>query len=76
MGIRSLIVGVSACSTEQETEFIEAGLDDFQEKPLTATKLASILQKVRKDGWIYYKEKAFYNYLSLSCMWCMINSKM
>lgn len=50
MGIGSLIVGVSACSTEKEKqEFIEAGLDDFQEKPLTSTKLASILHKVEKN---------------------------
>ncbi|XP_062147851.1 two-component response regulator 24-like [Alnus glutinosa] len=51
MGIRSLIAGVSACSEEQEKqEFIEAGLDDYQEKPLSATKLASILHKLKKDG--------------------------
>lgn len=51
MGIRSLIAGVSARSTEKEKqEFIEAGLDDYQEKPLTTTKLASILHKVKKDG--------------------------
>jgi DNA-binding response OmpR family regulator len=51
MGIRSLIAGVSACSEEQEKqEFIEAGLDDYQEKPLSATKLASILHKLKNDG--------------------------
>ncbi len=52
MGIRSLIAGVSAGSEEQEKqEFIEAGLDDYQEKPLSATKLASILHKLKNDGW-------------------------
>ncbi|XP_062147849.1 two-component response regulator 24-like [Alnus glutinosa] len=51
MGIRSLIAGVSACTEEQEKqEFIEAGLDDYQEKPLSATKLASILHKLKNDG--------------------------
>ncbi|XP_062147847.1 two-component response regulator 24-like [Alnus glutinosa] len=51
MGIRSLIAGVSAGSEEQEKqEFIEAGLDDYQEKPLSTTKLASILHKLKKDG--------------------------
>ncbi|GMY06151.1 two-component response regulator 24-like [Fagus crenata] len=51
MGIRSMIAGVSANSREQEKqEFMEAGLDDYQEKPLTTSKLVSILHKVNKNG--------------------------
>ncbi|KAB2602059.1 two-component response regulator ARR22-like [Pyrus ussuriensis x Pyrus communis] len=48
MGIRSTIAGVSSHSSlsEDAQEFIEAGLDDYQEKPLTTAKLVSILQKV------------------------------
>ncbi|KAL4340290.1 hypothetical protein GQ457_08G020800 [Hibiscus cannabinus] len=48
MGIRSTIAGVSTRSVEHEIrEFIEAGLDDYQEKPLTMTKLISIIHKVK-----------------------------
>jgi CheY-like chemotaxis protein len=51
MGIRSIIAGVSANSRDQEKqEFMEAGLDDYQEKPLTTSKLVSILHKVNKNG--------------------------
>ncbi|KAE8708120.1 putative Response regulator 24 [Hibiscus syriacus] len=47
MGIRSMIAGVSTRSMEQEIrEFIEAGLDDYQEKPLTVSKLISIIRKI------------------------------
>ncbi|XP_039021840.1 two-component response regulator 24-like [Hibiscus syriacus] len=47
MGIRSMIAGVSTRSMEQEIrEFIEAGLDDYQEKPLTMSKLISIIHKI------------------------------
>ncbi|KAF5731404.1 putative sensory transduction histidine kinase bacterial [Tripterygium wilfordii] len=47
MGIRSVIAGVSSRSEEGEVrEFIEAGLDDYQQKPLTTTKLFSILHKL------------------------------
>ncbi|KAL4324159.1 hypothetical protein GQ457_11G003470 [Hibiscus cannabinus] len=47
MGIRSMIAGVSTRSMEREIrEFIEAGLDDYQEKPLTMSKLISIVHKI------------------------------
>lgn len=48
MGIRSMIAGVSSHSpvSTYTQEFIEAGLDDYQEKPLTPDKLGSILHKV------------------------------
>ena len=48
MGIRSMIAGVSTNTREREN-FMEAGLDDYQEKPLTTSKLVSILHKVHKD---------------------------
>ncbi|PRQ25610.1 putative histidine kinase response regulator and transcription factor RR-A-type family [Rosa chinensis] len=47
MGIRSTIAGVSShAHNENIQEFVNAGLDDYQEKPLTISKLISILQKV------------------------------
>ncbi|TXG51198.1 hypothetical protein EZV62_023722 [Acer yangbiense] len=47
MGIRCMIAGVSTHSLDQEKqEFMEAGLDDYQEKPLTKTKLVTILHKI------------------------------
>ena len=48
MGIVSKIAGVSAHSLDEEKvkEFVEAGLDDYKEKPLNSTKLVSILQKI------------------------------
>ncbi|KAK7860201.1 two-component response regulator 24 [Quercus suber] len=49
MGIQSMIAGVSTNTREREN-FMEAGLDDYQEKPLTTSKLVSILHKVHKDG--------------------------
>jgi DNA-binding response OmpR family regulator len=51
MGIRCLIAGVSGGSTEQQKrEFMEAGLDDYLDKPLNAAKLSSILHKLMNDG--------------------------
>ncbi|XWS36531.1 hypothetical protein CRYUN_Cryun20dG0092800 [Craigia yunnanensis] len=51
MGIRSLIAGVSSRSTEQEIqEFMEAGLDDYLEKPLTMSKLVTIIRKIDSNG--------------------------
>ncbi|XP_038682050.1 two-component response regulator 24-like [Tripterygium wilfordii] len=51
MGIRSVIAGVSSHSVEGEVgEFIEAGLDDYQQKPLTTAKLLSILHKLAKQA--------------------------
>ncbi|KAK2417957.1 Two-component response regulator 24 [Trifolium repens] len=47
MGVCSTIVGVTSRSTETEMlNFMEAGLDDYQEKPLTKPKLSSILGKI------------------------------
>ncbi|KAH9785005.1 Two-component response regulator 24 [Citrus sinensis] len=47
MGIRSTIAGISSRSLEREKqEFMEAGLDDYHEKPLTADKIVSILHKI------------------------------
>ncbi|CAN1169754.1 Two-component response regulator 24 [Linum perenne] len=47
MGIRSVIAGVSSRSVEGEIrEFIDAGLDDYHQKPLTNAKLLSILHKL------------------------------
>ncbi|XVF21450.1 hypothetical protein REPUB_Repub12eG0091400 [Reevesia pubescens] len=51
MGIRSVIAGVSSHSMEEEIqEFIGAGLDDYQEKPLTLSKLISIIRKINLNG--------------------------
>ncbi|XP_050234659.1 two-component response regulator 24-like [Mercurialis annua] len=48
MGIRSTIAGVSTRSSSSEVqEFMEAGLDDFQEKPLTPAKLKNILDNIK-----------------------------
>ncbi|CAL9231662.1 unnamed protein product [Arabidopsis halleri] len=47
MGIESKIAGVTTRANEGEKkEFMEAGLNDFQEKPLTISKLLSILHKL------------------------------
>ncbi|EXC24140.1 Two-component response regulator [Morus notabilis] len=47
MGIQSTIAGVSSRSVDENIqEFWEAGLDDYQQKPLNFPKLVSILQKV------------------------------
>ncbi|XP_010548750.1 PREDICTED: two-component response regulator ARR22 [Tarenaya hassleriana] len=51
MGIESVIAGVSTRTKEGEKkEFMEAGLDDFQEKPLTISKLLSILHKLHPSS--------------------------
>ncbi|XVE72819.1 hypothetical protein DITRI_Ditri11bG0069200 [Diplodiscus trichospermus] len=50
MGIRSMIAGVSTRAMEQEIQaFKEAGLDDYQEKPLTMSKLTSIIRKMNHN---------------------------
>ncbi|KAE9621874.1 hypothetical protein Lal_00032368 [Lupinus albus] len=50
MGICSIIVGVSSRYIEEEIqEFMEAGLDDYQIKPLTNAKLSSILHKINPN---------------------------
>ncbi|KAJ4978541.1 hypothetical protein NE237_009321 [Protea cynaroides] len=50
MGVRSMIVGVSSVFREDERqEFIDAGLDDFQEKPLTCAKLIHILRELESS---------------------------
>ncbi|PON51409.1 Two-component response regulator [Parasponia andersonii] len=51
MGIRSTIAGVSSHSSDENIqEFVEAGLDDYHQKPLTFTKLVSILRKINHDS--------------------------
>lgn len=53
MGIQSTIAGVSSRSVDENIqEFWEAGLNDYQQKPLNFTKLVSILQKVNHNVWI------------------------
>ncbi|XP_058737885.1 two-component response regulator 24-like [Vicia villosa] len=48
MGIESMIVGASSCNRDAEKqEFIEAGLNDYQGKPLTLEALKSILDVVK-----------------------------
>lgn len=48
MGIESMIVGASSCNRDAEKqEFIEAGLNDYQVKPLTLEVLKSILDVVK-----------------------------
>lgn len=59
MGICSMIVGVSSRSMEAEIrEFMEAGLDDYQEKPLTNAKLSSILDKIKPNFTCKWKSKS------------------
>ncbi|AET03172.1 putative histidine kinase response regulator and transcription factor RR-A-type family [Medicago truncatula] len=51
MGISSTIVGVSSHSMEEKeivVKFMEAGLDEYLEKPLDKAKLNSILHAVEK----------------------------
>jgi len=48
MGVKSTIAGVSShSSSEERQEFIEAGLDDYHEKPLTIAKLLSVVSKIK-----------------------------
>ncbi|KAF8007023.1 hypothetical protein BT93_K1126 [Corymbia citriodora subsp. variegata] len=48
MGIRSTIAGVSSNSVSQERQaFIEAGLDDYHEKPWSVTKLLSAVSVIK-----------------------------
>ncbi|XP_027349098.1 two-component response regulator 24-like [Abrus precatorius] len=50
MGVRSMIVGVSSHSREAEIrKFMEAGLDDYQEKPLNPAKFSSILNRINPN---------------------------
>ena len=47
MGIESKIAGVTTRANEgDKKEFMEAGLNDFREKPLTISKLLSILHSL------------------------------
>ncbi|KAE9585508.1 hypothetical protein Lal_00017955 [Lupinus albus] len=49
MGIDSMIAGVSARYIDEHTqEFIEAGLDEYLEKPLNIAKLTSIIHRINK----------------------------
>ncbi|KAI4326400.1 hypothetical protein MLD38_031721 [Melastoma candidum] len=48
MGIRSVITGVSSHTLDHvKQEFIEAGIDEYHEKPLTSAKLLSILKQIK-----------------------------
>ncbi|XP_027349099.1 two-component response regulator 24-like [Abrus precatorius] len=50
MGVDSMIAGVSARAVEaQVREFMEAGLDEYLEKPLTLSKLTSIINKTNES---------------------------
>ncbi|KAL2344953.1 hypothetical protein Fmac_006238 [Flemingia macrophylla] len=50
MGISSMIVGVSSRCTEAEIQkFMEAGLNDYHEKPLNIAKLSSILHMINPN---------------------------
>ncbi|PIA44629.1 hypothetical protein AQUCO_01700311v1 [Aquilegia coerulea] len=47
MGVTSVIVGISSNSMEQNKQlFMNAGLNDYQEKPLCADKLVPILRDI------------------------------
>ncbi|KAK7396473.1 hypothetical protein VNO78_17507 [Psophocarpus tetragonolobus] len=47
MGIGSIIVGVSSRCTEAEIrKFMDAGLNDYHEKPFNTAKLSSILDNI------------------------------
>ncbi|KAM7263805.1 hypothetical protein ACFE04_001488 [Oxalis oulophora] len=46
LGNRCFIAGVSTNSEVGKPEFVEAGFDDYQEKPLDKDKLLAILHKV------------------------------
>ncbi|RDX63127.1 Two-component response regulator ARR22, partial [Mucuna pruriens] len=51
MGINSVIVGVSTHSTRAHIqEFMEAGVDDYLEKPLTSDKLTSIIHMINEQN--------------------------
>ncbi|XP_048500191.1 two-component response regulator 24 [Beta vulgaris subsp. vulgaris] len=44
MGVKSLIIGMSASSSQAKIqEFVSAGLDDFYAKPMNMAKLAAIM---------------------------------
>ncbi|PKI76812.1 hypothetical protein CRG98_002798 [Punica granatum] len=48
MGIKCMIAGISSHSIGPEKEeFMEAGLDDYHEKPLTVAKLLSLVSKIK-----------------------------
>ena len=48
MGIRSKMLAVTACDIEREKQtFLDAGVDEFIEKPLTPEKIASILREMQ-----------------------------
>ncbi|OAY84490.1 Two-component response regulator ORR42 [Ananas comosus] len=50
MGVDAKIVGITAnASSESKEEFMEAGIDDFLLKPLTADNIASLLENMGKN---------------------------
>lgn len=49
MGVKSLIVGVTACESKSSLQaFVEAGLDEYFEKPLNVAKVENILKRLKK----------------------------
>nr|CAD1840734.1 unnamed protein product [Ananas comosus var. bracteatus] len=49
-GVDAKIVGITAnASSESKAEFMEAGIDDFLLKPLTADNIASLLENMGKN---------------------------
>ncbi|OWM80193.1 two-component response regulator ARR22-like [Punica granatum] len=51
MGVKSMIIGVTACSMDYEVKpFIEAGLNECYQKPLDPEMTKSILAKLSKGN--------------------------
>ncbi|OWM67981.1 two-component response regulator ARR22-like [Punica granatum] len=51
MGVASVIVGITSCDTDDEVKpFVEAGLNECFEKPLTREKIKFVFEKFHKDG--------------------------
>lgn len=47
MGVKSVIVGVTACGSKAEKEaFMNAGLDHCWEKPLNVARISSLLDEL------------------------------
>ncbi|GKU86156.1 hypothetical protein SLEP1_g718 [Rubroshorea leprosula] len=50
MGVKTKMLGVTACSREREEKaFLAAGVDEFIEKPLDSNRLASILMELNAN---------------------------
>ncbi|KAF7804569.1 two-component response regulator ARR22-like [Senna tora] len=48
MGVQSKIAGVSGRSSVEAQEFMDAGLDYYQQKPLTIAKLSQIIHDIHQ----------------------------